>query len=172
MRRVELANINHWELVWTWNGVADTDPKGIQEQICPITFSSKLLLVYPYSPNGRATWRWAGYANQRLSTNLLVGGAFDTNVTADRRSLWLRRMNLLPFDRWQSEYAVSFEFPVWFPDASLQVWQYIGPDVDVIFEQNAALFAALRSQLGDQDSKLDQINSSLDILLNDYYSSQ
>ena len=132
---LQLGNSNNWESHYSTSYAADKITVNshdiyapILEIVLPITFDKNILAVHVSSSTAKPSWRFAGYASQKIRTGLLVGGAHES--LSARRSLWLNEITLLFFDQLASTYTLSINPPKWFRDINIYTWQYTGSATD------------------------------------------
>ncbi|MTJ50907.1 hypothetical protein [Dolichospermum sp. UHCC 0259] len=136
MRIVELSNSSNWESLYTTNltgGTVYTDegePKAIP--IPPVTIPFLLdSFVFAISVSTAvpeaADWRFAGWANQKMSTGIVLGGSQDATVNKSQ-ALFLDQVNLVMFPKISTDFSLGVTLPKWFRSAQIIVWRYTGVD--------------------------------------------
>jgi hypothetical protein len=136
MRVVQLSNKDYWESLYNISltgGTLYTDAgKPVPLPIPPVTIPFLLesfivaVSVATTVPDS-ATWRFAGYANQKISTGLVLGGSQDATLNKSQ-ALFLDQINLVMFPKISANYSLSVSLPEWFRSAQITVWQYTGVD--------------------------------------------
>ncbi len=75
----------------------------------------------------KRTWKFAGYAYQKLLFTPSINSAFGSRVITERKYLKLGEQNLLQFpDYGDNLYQLTIEFPQWLREIDLEIWKYIG----------------------------------------------
>ncbi len=136
MRIVELSNNSNWESLYSTSvtgGTVYTDEgEPIPLPIPPVTIPFLLesfifaISISTAVPDD-ATWRFAGYANQKMSTGLVIGGLQDATLNKSQ-TLFLDQINLVMFPKISASYSLSISLPKWFRSAQIIAWCYIGID--------------------------------------------
>jgi hypothetical protein len=153
----DFSNSANWDLFWyqSFQAVHGTPTRfaPIPETTYPVLLDSHILAVYADSASASDNWYFAGFLSQKFQLGLTVGGMPDTNGYA-RRKVWLRRITLIAFPQFTSEYALAFAPPKWFEDINLTVWRYTGPEP----YPTETLIENLQQDVLRVESKIDAIN--------------
>jgi hypothetical protein len=158
MRVVQLSNNANWEGLYSTNVVGGTiykdNGEAVPLPIPPVTIPYLLdtfifaIGVYTTVPDD-AKWRFAGYANQKISTGVVLGGSQDATINKSQ-ALFLDQINLVLFPKLSATFSLSITLPKWFRDAQVIVWQYNGPD----YESSDALIETVANDLAEIKSVL------------------
>lgn len=70
-------------------------------------------------------WKWGGRFSAKVFTGLGSGNQADTAI--GEINLKLATINLAVFPNIGSAYSCELVVPNWFPNVSIECWQYIGP---------------------------------------------
>lgn len=120
----------NWDPIWILsqevaplNGL-DEGYEPYPELVCPLLLNSDLIAIYADNPQGKDSWKSAGYAFQTVRSGLAVGGQNDA-ITA---KLWVRlkTVNLLRLPWKISGWQLSFTPNYWHKQIDLQAWEYTG----------------------------------------------
>lgn len=151
MRELQLGNSSNWETIFNQSISGVKLPKeggGYKAVPIPEISVSVLLDVFVLAvlvsttvPENRE-WKFAGYLKQQVSTGIVFGGSQDASFNR-RQPLFLDKINLVLFSKISNSYSVSVKVPDWFEDATVVVWQYIGPDYDADLARIEAKIDAL-----------------------------
>ncbi|MBD2569690.1 hypothetical protein [Anabaena lutea] len=160
MRVVELSNNANWESIYTTSvtgAVLYTEEgKPVPVPIPPVDIPFLLesfifaISVATTVPED-ATWRFAGYVNQKISTGVVLGGSQDATFNKSQ-ALFLDQNNLVMFPKVSATYSLSINLPRWFLDAQIIVWRYTG--IDDTSEE-----ILLTQEFANLNFKLDQLVS-------------
>lgn len=113
--------------------------------------NQRILAVQVVSSEAKDTWNWAGYLNQ---ASFSISNALGLNSqTITKRKLWLNQINLLIFPKHTLDYRVSITVPNWFKSASVNIWKYVGIEIDVADN----LLEIRQEELQRIESKIDDI---------------
>jgi hypothetical protein len=160
MRVVQLSNNANWESLYRTSvtgGTVYTDageaiPLPIPPVIIPFLLESFIFAIsISTAVPEDATWRFAGYANQKMSTGLVLGGSQDATLNKSEK-LFLDQINLVMFPKISANFSLSISLPKWFRSAQIIVWRYIG--VDDTSEE-----ILLTQEFANLNFKLDQLLS-------------
>lgn len=124
---LELENLEHWIIRDSQTFATANAP--LTEYLSVVTFSSNIIGIVVTVDNAPETWDFAGWLSQII--NLPFGSNFTGSGVNDRR-LWLRRKQLLIFPQLASTYKIAIQFPKWFTQASITIWEYLGPQIDTV----------------------------------------
>lgn len=86
-----------------------------------IDFTSNVVAVLVDNSEARESWKFAGWISRAI--NLPVGPA-SIPAKVNYRRLWLREKQLLIFPQDVDTYRLIVQFPKWFTQASITVWEY------------------------------------------------
>jgi len=131
---VNLGDAANWESIY-FGSLSAVVPSGtykplpIPEFTVPIKVSQNIIAVAVSSTAAKASWYFAGYLNQRITTGLISGNLPDSDVV-ERKRLHLNRISIQIFPKLASTYTLSLQFPPWFTQVSFNLWAYIGPQSD------------------------------------------
>lgn len=131
---LELQDPIHWTI---------RDSQGLSTGLTPtttplpeyssiVTFNSNIIGVTIEVAGAPATWKFGGWMWQKIS---LPFGANDTHSTLNYRKLFLGRKQLFIFPSHLPPYKLGAQFPKWFKNATVRVWEYLGPQVDSVEEK-------------------------------------
>lgn len=154
---LQLTNPNNWEQIYSQNHVAQvlgTNPpkyKPIPEIPFPLILDRHILVISAESNVAPPSWRFAGFADQRIRTGLTAGGAYDGH--ADQQKIYLTRNTLIQFPKLTDDYVLSIKVPYWIEQIQLIVWQYVGPVLD-----------STDNALSNLQATSDQIKAKIDTL--------
>jgi hypothetical protein len=120
---LELEQATHWLIRDTQSFVVN--PKSpLPEYLSAMDFSSNIICVFIDNSEALETWNFAGWLSQKIT--LPFGPGATGSVIADRR-LWLQRKQVFIFPQLGLNYKIAISFPHWFTQASVTLWEYIGP---------------------------------------------
>lgn len=132
---LDLTNGDNWEPVWAYSATSEPVPGRpgytfpIDPIECPIVFDRHIIAIAINSPSAKPGRRYAGKAVRQIVTGLTVGANFDATIS-DRRSLFLRQINVCQFQRLTPTYGLIFE-PYWrLDDLEIQIFKYTGIESD------------------------------------------
>jgi hypothetical protein len=120
---VELGNSSNW----LQSDSQQFNGYGIPSYIPPYEFEKHILAIYVDNSEAKDTWNFAGWVSQKI--RLGVGPSANAESISNRK-LWLGRTQLLIFPKLTTTYTLSIQFPQWFKQASLTIWEYWGPEAD------------------------------------------
>jgi hypothetical protein len=116
-------NANLWNQVWFLTIPKTLDP--LPGQICPILFTSPVILTFLNFSGGFHFGKSGGQIIQKISTGLVVGGGQDAIVGFPKKCI-IGEPQLHLFNI-QTTYSLSFDLYTYIADnGSLAVWEYIG----------------------------------------------
>lgn len=152
----DLGNKSNWDLALRntyYASVSSSDPK-VFVPIPPVTTSvnSYTLLIGVENSSAPSHWYLAGYACPRL----LFTPSFDSDFLSLVQSntgvrLGLNRLNLVSFSNYNIlPYILEINVARWHKEMSIEVWQYIGSELDI------------RDDLVEIKSDLDRIETKID----------
>lgn len=135
-RSLQLSNTANWNLVYNFSTVAVQVTANkwarIPDIVVPFQFDAHVLAVYVNTnvPEGK-DWNFAGYLFQKFLLGITVGGVPEAD-TLSVRTLSLDEVKLVIYPKITTTYSITIRVPKWFKDASIQVWEYTGPDFDTV----------------------------------------
>jgi hypothetical protein len=138
---LELEKIENWEprLAQSFT----TIPKTPLIEYTPILeFTSNVIAALIDNSEALDTWYSAGWISQRI--NLPFGPSTTSSINSQR--LRLRQKQLLIFPKLTPTYKISVQFPRWFTQASVTIWEYTGVQSE-----------GVENQLVEIQSKLDTL---------------
>ena len=121
-----------------------TTPEILLAEYAPnFDFTSNIIAVLVDNSEALPTWYTGGWISQ------IINLPFGPNATAtiNNKRLRLREKQLLISDKLTPTYKIKVRFPRWFIQASITLWEYVGPQDETITTQ------------------LNQIEAKLDTLL-------
>lgn len=89
-----------------------------------INFTSNIIAVFVENSEALDTWNYAGRLSQIIN---LPFGPNSTGSAVDNQRLWLRRKQLLIFPQLTPTYKILVQFPKWFTQVSITIWEYLEP---------------------------------------------
>ncbi|MEO8891646.1 MAG: hypothetical protein ABI417_08950 [Coleofasciculaceae cyanobacterium] len=123
MITLDTANANNWSQVWQQNGI----PVSIERysQItCPILLSSPVIALMFSVPLSLEAWKFGGYINREIATNLTVGGQSDARLESSRR-LYVNRLQVITYSV-KTTYSLIINAAIQGSNCSLSAWEYTG----------------------------------------------
>jgi len=116
-------NANLWNQVWFLTIPKTLNP--LARQICPILFTSPVILTFLNFPSGFHVGKSGGQIIQKISTGLVVGGGQDAVVGFPKKCI-VGEPQLHLFSV-QATYSLSFDLYTYIADdGNLAVWEYTG----------------------------------------------
>lgn len=122
----------------------------ILEFTLPISFEKRIIAIAANSNSSKPTWNFAGYASQKISTGLVVGGTPESLIK--RNTIWLNQISVLFLPQVSSSYSLSITPARWLKDISINTWQYIGTESDsteLALSEIQSSLSSIQSQLGE-----------------------
>lgn len=137
-RLLQLSNGANWDVKAdiTLNAVSIENPNriySIPEYSVATTFTSPITAFLILCPDARAYWTYGGYARQTISAGLPTGQNFNTVIDLQHR-LSLGKVTIKFFPTYILEYGLKVTLPWYMRRASLTVWEYIGNDIDLLYQ--------------------------------------
>jgi hypothetical protein len=137
-RLLRLSNGANWALKAdiTLNAVSIENPNriySIPEYSVATTFTNPIAAFLVLCPDARAYWTYGGYARQTISAGLPTGQNFNTIINLQHR-LTYGKVNIKFFPTYILEYGLKVTLPWYMRRASLTVWEYIGTDIDLLYQ--------------------------------------
>ena len=157
MGRIVQLNSSNWESIYSYSAnaviLSERSHTTLSPVQIPIFLETDIIAVYVNTdvPAGKR-WRWGGYVEQGFTTGLLVGGGIDSS--GQPHNIWRGKITPLFFPIITAQYSVKVNFPTWFKNVELQVWQYTGID-------DTSERIQMTEEFPNLNFKLDQINAKL-----------
>jgi hypothetical protein len=140
VRNVQLSNTANWQLLET--KTVETAKAQLQDGTyihtpfsdidIPFLLDNFIIAIKVYtSIPPKSSWKFAGYAKQKISTGLAFGVGQDA-VKVNYQPLFLNQINLLLFEKLSNSYSIALKPPKWFTDITYTIWQYTGVDTDSV----------------------------------------
>jgi len=138
IRQLELSNGANWivKADVTLNAVSIENPNriySIPEYSVATTFTSPIAAFLVLCPDARAYWTYGGYARQTISVGLPMGQDFSTVIDIQHR-LTFGKLTIRFFPTYILEYGLRITLPWYMRRASLTVWEYLGTDIDLLYQ--------------------------------------
>lgn len=117
-KKMDLSSPTNWSLIYEQTLSGDN----LDNFLIPDIFSSNIVAIYITTSSSKSTWHTGGWINQLVQTNL-IGVSTSWNSFSQRLALG---GNIVFFPRDFANYQLQLSFPVWFPNAFISIWSYIG----------------------------------------------
>lgn len=127
---LELENPLHWIIRDSQGLSTDLTVSPLPEYSSIVSFTSNIVGVTIEIAGAPDTWKFGGWMWQKIS--LPFGGANISPSTLNYRKLFLGRKQLFVFPSYLPSYKLGAQFPKWFPNASIKIWEYLGPQIDTV----------------------------------------
>lgn len=124
---LELEKIEHW--IIRDSQIFTTAFAPLSDYLSPITFNSNIVGVIITVDGAPETWDFAGWISQKVY--LPFGTSTDSSLL-NYHKLFLRRRQLIVFPDFLLPYQLFISFPRWFPNVSVKIWEYIGPQINPV----------------------------------------
>jgi len=121
---LELENAANWAI--KDSQFFTTLPELLLPEYVSVELTSNIIGVFVANSEALDTWNFAGWSWQQIQLPFGPG----SSSTINYHKLWLRQKQLLVFPKLVTTYKFSARFPKWFKQASVTVWEYIGPQAD------------------------------------------
>lgn len=125
---LDLGNPNHfqevYETVLTAEIVVEGFYKPIPQHQIPITFSCHTLFVGATSTKAKPNWRLGFYLRMLIASSVGTAEASNRPIPFG--------LNLIRFPVLSSEYKLKAYIPKWHQEMEMKIWQYTGPESDVL----------------------------------------
>ena len=97
----------------------------------------------------KSTWYKGGKVVQLVNTGTSEGTSYNT-VVGDYHNITLGELNLLVLPDFTNDYAVRINFPAYFPDAEVAIWEYSNEVTSLgdVVESIQTDTIAIRTKLG------------------------
>jgi len=118
MPAIDLSSVTDWSLIFQ----ETLSSSNLPNLLISDSFSSQILGVYISVPSSKPTWYTGAWINQLVKTNLIDSSA-SWNSFSQRLSLG---GNIVIFPTDFASYQLKFSFPVYFQNAFISIWAYIG----------------------------------------------
>ena len=134
-----VSNHNNWELLWNATLTAPSIPietdaakkaYPIPVTTMPVLTESPIVLIYAYSTTAKGTWHYAGLVKQKVNLGVTVGTNNHGVVSA--KKIYLNQFSILRYPINYDMYALEFSIPYWIRSITIQVWQFIGTEINSI----------------------------------------
>lgn len=146
---LDLSNSNNWVSVYQANFAA-VPIQGVRNQFTPIpvivipnSFDSHTLAVGASSFQTKPTWHLGFW----LSMNVQLPGI--GKAEAYNKSIPLG-LNIVRFPHISSTYTLRASIPRWHKEMSIEIWKYVGSEVDIRDE-----LIEIKSDLSRIETKID-----------------
>ena len=107
-----------------------------------ITLSNPIAAFYIDCPDSKPYWTFGGYAKQTVSTPLVQAQSF-SSVVQTRYKLLHKTVTIHFFPTYIQEYGLIINVPWYFRRAYLAVWEYIGTDIDLIYQNTQEILTRI-----------------------------
>ncbi|MEG4010405.1 hypothetical protein QUA41_30760 [Microcoleus sp. Pol11C1] len=124
---LDLENSANWQPRLAQSFVGSSE-NPLPEYAPNFDFTSNIIAVLVDNSEALDTWYSAGWIGQKI--NLPFGPTAASTFSNTR--LKLRQKQLLVFPKLVPTYKISVRFPRWFTQASITIWEYLGPQTDTI----------------------------------------
>ena len=124
---LELQKPEHW--IIRDSQIFTTVLVPLSDYLSLVTFSSNIIGVVIIVDSAPETWDFAGWISQKIY--LPFGTSTDSSLL-NYHKLFLRRRQLIVFPDFLSPYQLSVSFPRWFPNVSVKIWEYVGPQINPV----------------------------------------
>jgi hypothetical protein len=138
---LDLGNTNNWQPIWNISKASEQMPNKpvgyslpIEPIVVPFLLENHIIALYAESITAKYRWKLAGKVTKKIATGITVGGAVDTS-SSDKRSFYLKEINLFRFTQLTSTYALEIAPMWWLSQINLTLWIYTGVNRDSVTEQ-------------------------------------
>jgi hypothetical protein len=97
------------------------------------TFENSIAAFWVESENAKPYWTNGGYVRQTISTPLVSGSSFDS-VIQKRYKILHKTVTIQFFPAYITEYGLIIDIPYYMNSVQLSVWEYVGTDIDLIYQ--------------------------------------
>lgn len=169
----EFQDSGNWRLIYWQRHLGDERNRRIKAPLIdpieiPFGVTSRVLAVGASYLQAPPTWNTAGYFYQYvnrvpLDDSLIFGpnlGAGSAAIDSAKRRIVLNTIELHIFRRLASDHFYRFEPMRWFPEITLGVWEYTGPedeDIEESIDASIALSRVIERKTAQIDRKLDDL---------------
>jgi hypothetical protein len=119
----------------------------------PFLVSSPIIAIYSDHPSLKPSWNFGGYMIQSIQTGLTVGGNPDSQ--ANLKKFFLRRINLIFFEKISTTYAIELSIPWWIRNLDVIIWSYTGirsSEINLTLEEIQASLVEIKLGLNSSGS--------------------
>lgn len=146
-RTLNLSSGNNWVQLADVDlaAVANLNPNSlidIPDYPVATTLSHPIAAFYIDCPDSKPYWTFGGYAKQTISTPLVNGQAFNS-VVQTRYRLLHKTVTIHFFPTYIQEYGLVINVPWYFRQAHLSVWEYVGDDIDLIYQNTQEILTRI-----------------------------
>jgi hypothetical protein len=106
------------------------------------TLSNPIAAFYIECPDSKPYWTFGGYAKQTISTPLVSGQGF-SSVVQTRYRILHKTVTIHFFPTYIQEYGLVINVPWYFKRAFLSVWEYVGDDIDLIYQHTQEILTRI-----------------------------
>lgn len=130
---LQLGNNQNWENLYThrWEAVSIDNGKKyipIPPQTIPILVEHRILAIGGGSADALQNWYTAGWIVPKLYISGVSYPFLEANLPTEKIPLNDYRLIILP--DLSHSYRLVFQTPKWLKEVELDIWQYVGPELD------------------------------------------